>query len=384
MEKEFTIATGWKVFYGVFALLIGAGAIFILIAGFKSENSLPAAIAGGLIIAGLAALIGGQLRKKVIVSAGRIINTNVLQTKEIPVASVKGCRIGPKVIVIEPHSPNHPKITINNYSDFNNSEALVDWLKKNFKDLNAADLGEARERLLQDTHLGATKEEREAKIKNAKWIAIIYSAIGFALVFATIPFDQNKAVALFLVIYPLLGIVIMACSGGLIKVLSDTKKSVYSFIFLGLAGPVMGLCFSDAFDYNILQYGNFYLPVLAVCLVTAGLLYTTGKNEQLSSITGQILIILLVSAGYGYGSVEKMNCLFDKTPPQIVHATIESKFKEYSKGEHYYLRLNPLTSGSGKQQVEVGAITYDKYTAGDRIDIDVKKGLLNIPWYFLP
>jgi hypothetical protein len=384
MEEEFTITTGWKIFYGIFALLLGAGGVFLLVAGLKNPDTMLPAVVGGLVIAGLAVLIGGQLRKKVIISADRIVHTNVLQTREIPAASVKGCRIGPKVIVIEADSPNYAKITINNYSDFANSADLVNWLKQNFKDLNVADLADERERLLQDTRLGATKEEREAKINNAKWVAIIYSAAGLIFGFASIPFDQNKTIAILLIVYPLLGIIIMGTSWGLIRFLSDSRKSVRSFIVLGFFGPVIMLCISSGSSYNILQYNNFYFPALGMFLVIAATLYLTGKNEDLSPVAGQVILMLIVAAGYSYGTILKINCLFDDTSPRQINTTIDSKFKEYSKGEHYYLWLNPLTTGGDKKQVEVGPITYGKYNPGDTVVVDLKKGSLNIPWYYLP
>ena len=81
----------------------------------------------------LAALFGGQLRKKVIISVDNVIKINALQKKELPTSEIKGCRISTKVIVIEPNTPSFPKIIINNYSDFHNSEDLTKWLKEEKK-----------------------------------------------------------------------------------------------------------------------------------------------------------------------------------------------------------------------------------------------------------
>jgi len=383
MEEEFTLSTGMKVFYGIVGFLLAGVGVTFLTLGFIHRDMLPITVPMLLVFLALGVLVGGQLRKRVIISADRIIHTNVLQTREIPAASVKGCRIGSKVIVVEADSSNYRKITINNYSDFANSQDLVSWLKQNFKDLNDADLAEERGRLLQDARLGATKEEREAKIKNAKWVTVFYSVVGLLFGFGSIPLDQNRAVVIALVAYPLLGIAIMARSRGLIKFLSDTRKSVYAFVFIGLMGPVMFLCFSAAYGYDIENYRNFFLPGTALCLAMAGLFYLTGKNEDLPSVAGQVVMMVLLAAAYSYGTIIKLNGMFDETAPQIIHTSVESKFKEYNKGEHYYLWLNPFIPGDDKHEVEVGPMTFDKYNAGDAIDVDVKKGFLNIPWYYL-
>jgi hypothetical protein len=176
----------------------------------------------------------------------------------------------------------------------------------------------------------------------------------------------------------------MSSSRGLIRFLSDSRKSVRPFILLGFFGPVMILCISSVSGYNILQYDNFYLPAFGLFIATAAVLYLTGKNEDISPIAGQVVMMLIVAAGYSYGTIIKVNCLFDDTSPKQINTTVNSKFKEYSKGEHYYLRLNGLTPGGDKQQVEVGLVTYDKYAAGDNIDVDLKQGVLHIPWYYLP
>jgi hypothetical protein len=380
MEEEFTISSGWKFFYGLFACGIAIGGVFILKFAFTQT---PIALVPAVVILSLAVLVGGQLRKKIIISADRIAGTNILQTRELLTSNVKGCRIGPKTIVIEPDSTAYSKIIINNYSDFDSSEDLVTWLKQNFKDLDATELEAEHDRVLQDTSLGATKEERETKIKLAKWIAGIYSAVGLVAGFASIPFDKEKAVVIILIVYPLIGIFLMARSHGLIKFLSNPRRSIYSFIFLGLFVPVMSLCLGAAMGYNVYQYTNVYIPAAVLGLAIAGLFYLKGVNEDIPSVAGQVVMMLLTAAVYSYGTVVKINCLFDETPPVLSHTTVNSKYKEYNKGEHYYIWLNPFSPGGSAQQIEVGPETYSKYNAGDNIDIELKKGLFNIPWYYL-
>jgi hypothetical protein len=385
MEVTYTISTGWKVFYGVFAAIPTFGAVcFLSLVGAPKVTPIVfAPIGASVVLLALAILVGGQLRKKVIISADKIVGINVLQRRELATSNIKGCRIGEKVITIEPASSPGKKIIINNYSDFNDSKNLVNWLKENFKDLDATDLNVERDSILNDASLGSTKEEREAKITRAKWIGVIYSMAGLIIGLGSIPFGEDKAVAMIDIIYPLIGIILMATSNGLIKFVTNSKRSVRSFTVLGIFMPSFMLTISAALGYNIDEYQPIIVPALSVCLPMMALVYFIGINRDLPSIAGQAIFMLIVSAAYGYGTVVKINCLFDESEPKLSHATIYNKSKEYSKGEHYYLDINAFSPANDQKQIEVGEARYNKYNIGDSIGVDLKKGYLGIPWYYL-
>ena len=384
MEVEYTISTGKQIAYGIFSAFLVVIAVIFLSLSFSNPGDLPivSPIIVGFIL--LAVLVGGQVRKKVIISAERVVATNVLQTKELATADIKGCRLGPKTIVIESLSPSGPKIIINNYSDFIDGEDLKKWLQDNFKDIDATDLAEEQDQLLSDGKLGATKEEREAKITQSKWIGWSYMAIGMFLGFACIPFDKKPAVVIILILYPLTGILIMALSNGLIKFISNTRRSVYSFTLLGIFMPGFVLCLTGALGYNVYGYHNAFLPSIVVCFVTFALIYITGFNKDMPSVAGQVTGMLVVSAVYAFGCTIQINCQFDHSVPQTVHTSIYNKYKNYNKREHYYLNLNPFSPGKDQKEIEVSPSTYAKYNLGDNIEVELKKGLIGIPWYYLP
>lgn len=383
MEQEFTISTGMKVFYGLFAAFLAGVAVLFLIFGLRRTEDLPMMAPIIILLPALAVPVGGQLRKKVIISADRVIATNVLQTKELATADIKGCRVGPKTIIIESVSPKGLKIIINNYSDFINGADIKKWCQDNFKDLNASDLAGERERLLNDSRLGATKEERQAKIAQSKWMGWSYMGIGMFVGFVCIPFDKKPAVVIILILYPLAGILLMALSKGLIKFISNSSRSVYSFTVLGLFMPAFVLCLTGSLGYDIYDFHNTFLPAIVTCLAIAVLIYVTGFNKDMPAV-GQAIGMLLISAVYGFGCTIQINCQFDRSAPQSVHASVYDKHKNYNKREHYYLTLNPFSPGQDQKETEVSAGTYDKYNAGDNIEVELKPGLLNIPWYYLP
>ncbi len=381
MEQEFTITTGGKIYYGFLACFLAAVAIIVWKVAYDQSAATPFAI----VLFSLAVFMGGHLRKKVIISADRIIATNLIRTIELPTANVKGCRIGPKVISVIPDSPALSKIVINNYSNFGNSNDLVNWLRENFNDLDQADLETAREMVRHNTSLGATEKQREAKIKQARIIAIIYSIVGFAGGFICIPFIGNATTPVLPVIlmqYPLIGILLMAGSKGLIKFVSNPRTSVNSFVYMGLFVPILILCFDAGMGRNIYQFRNAYIPIAVLGLVFFLWFYFFGINKTIRSIPGQVFLMVVTAFAYSFGTIIHINCLFDKMPPRIIHSTITDKFSEHHNGEHFYLRLTPFLPGDDTEKLEVVEKTYYRYNTGDEMDIDLKSGFLNIPWYY--
>jgi hypothetical protein len=136
-------------------------------------------------------------------------------------------------------------------------------------------------------------------------------------------------------------------------------------------------------QYEIAQYQRIWLPFLSVGIVITLLLYLIGINKSIASIPGQIIIMIVAGLIYGYGCTIQINCVFDKSVPQLIHSSVYNKWIEHNKGTYYHLRLNSWYSEQKLKDIEVSRSNYNKYADGDKIDVNVKKGFLNIPWYYL-
>jgi hypothetical protein len=336
--EEFTNSRGYKIFYSIAAILMIAFALFISLLDHSRTGNGILVIPAVVFVLALWIIIS-QIRRKIIISADSIISINAFGTKEIPAANVKGCRITPKVIVIESAAANHTKITINNYSDLGNSEDLAKWLKENFADLNEVDLKQEQEKLANDTSLGSTEEERNKKLEKAKQISIAYNIWGGVGGFTMLFFSNNLSV-FFLLLYPLAGILVMQFGNGLIKFISDRKRSVYWFIVIGFMVPAIITLVKSISDYEIYQFQNAFILIIIGVLFIFFLLYKTGINNALPK-GGQIFLMLLMSFLYSYGNVITINCKFDQSKPQTIYTTVESVNVSHSKGTHYYLYLKP-------------------------------------------
>lgn len=378
--EEFSNSVGWKIFYSILAIFMIGFSLFLLNIGNSKAGNRVLAIPAFLVLFAVL-LVVNKFRSKIIISADSIISINMFGFKELNTANIKGCRFGEKVIYIVPNSSSDPQITIRGYSDLSNSEYLAKWLRENFKDLDAEDLTIEQNKLLQDGRLGSTQEEREEKIKRIKQLAMTYNITGMILGIAAIFFD-NYFVTIILISFPLMGILLMIFSKGLVKFVSS-KRSAYSYTMLGFLLPSFTMLIKSFSEYEISQYENLWLPFIIVTILLLTLLYFIGINRSAESIAGQVAIMLIACLIYGYGGIIQINCKFDRSKPQLIHTSVYSKWKEYSKGEHYHLKLNTWDADGKLKDIEVSKATFDEFSEGSKIGINLKRGLLNIPWFYL-
>eukprot|EP01037_Dinobryon_pediforme_P011528 gene11528-11624_t len=127
---------------------------------------------------------------------------------------------------------------------------------------------------------------------------------------------------------------------------------------------IAGMVLISLDEYNIVKYENIWLPVGAVALVVA---------------VGMLLAAVL----YAYGSIVQINCVFDQSQPKLVRTSVYNSDIRQSKGTHYYLYLRPWDNSSTAKSIEVSSGTFNRYPPGSGIDVALKNGLLNVPWYYV-
>ncbi|MCO5945672.1 hypothetical protein [Mucilaginibacter flavidus] len=379
MEVEFTRSFYWKIFYC--AMAVGF-ALFVDIGFIQSQvKDQPALILFPLLstLFGILVVIS-QFISKVIISADYIVKINITGKRKLLTINVKGVSIGEKYISIIPISDDYKKITINNYIDYPDSEDLTSWLKENFADLDAAALKDQQAKVLTDPRLGATEIERKRKLTAAKIVAVVYSIIGVVLGAFGIA-SQNNFVVYLLMGYPLAGVLITGLNP-LIKFVSNSKRSVYPFIMVGVLPPVFILFISALSEFEIYNHQNAWLPFFGIAATLFFLFFKTSVNDALP-VKGQIIIMLIAGLLYGYGSTIHINCDFDKSSPKLIQTSVYNKWIEHNKGAHYHLKLASWDGDQKPRDIEVSHATYNSYIEGGSINVYLKNGLLNIPWYSL-
>lgn len=379
MEQEYRISTSTKFFYGLLATMIFGFSMYLF--NEPSEKH-PFLIFIPIIILVISALIViNFIKRKVVISENSILCINLFSIKELTLVEIKGYRANGKSIIIEPILENDSILSITNCIDFENDDEILDWIKNNFKDLDALDLENERQSLMNDTSLGFSETERETKIKNIKEICVSYNFIGgflaFILLFIKQPFSY-----IILLILPLIGIVLLF-SFKLIKFVSNEKRSMYSYILFGFSIPCFTILLKTS-EFNLLNYNTIWQPIGIVVFIMVILLIFKGINRSLGAIVGQIIAMMICSVLYGFGSARAINCEFDKSKPLTYNATVIDHSISYGKKTTYYLRLSKWGPQKEEEEdEEVSKSMYKKTSIGELIDVEYKEGFLKSPWYVI-
>jgi len=378
---EYTVSTGMKIFYGLLA--IGMFVFSVFLVNVYNPSVTHAVLLFPLFLtAGAVLIIVNLIKRGIVIDDHSILCNNLFSRKELEFTRIKGCRIGQKAIYIEPLSSDDPTIVIGNYSDLTKSDELARWVKAHFKDLDSIDLEKERQELSQNPELGSTEAERQGTLKRAKNIAITYNIAGIALSFAMI-FYNAKTGTIILLSYPLIGVMIMIFSKGIIKFISKAKRSVYPSISLGMALPSFLLLIKSLGEYSIFQSNHLWSPALIISGILFALFYFRGINKSIGSIKGQIAFMLILALLYGFGSALQINCAFDNSPLKTYDATVFSRRMQNGRSRSYFLTLSPWGPRRKVQETEVHRRLYNVTAIGDTVKVNFKEGLLHVPWFIV-
>ncbi|WP_295670254.1 hypothetical protein, partial [uncultured Mucilaginibacter sp.] len=130
---------------------------------------------------------------------------------------------------------------------------------------------------------------------------------------------------------------------------------------------------------RFLSVGTLAL-ILMLTLVFS--LYRPIKRENKERV-GIYLMIVPVIALYSFAATYGMNCVFDHSVPVIFNTRVNGKYFTTGKNSGYYLTVSPWGDHKKPEDIEVGKSQYNNTQLGQIVKINLKKGLVTIPWYYL-
>jgi len=383
MEQEFTTSTGYKIFYGAVA-----GAAFVVSVYLFTNNSLNANGAGiifAIILLVVAIAIAMNLyKRKFILFDDSVMYTSIWGSKELLNNNVKGFRLGEKAIFIEPLETGYSRIMVRDYSSIGDIKDLKDALGSRFTDLNKAEFEAEKEEILKDADIGVTEGDRETVFKNTRKYTMVFNFIGMGLFFITIYFHgDNFWLRLLAIIYPLAGLALMKISKGLVRLYAK-KNSAYPSILTGLFFSAMITLLMAFTGINILNYDNVWAPALIVFMAVAWALYYLAIKLAKAPFLHQIVFVILISAGYAFGGTVLANSIFDQSKPQVFPTTItDHHITRGSKSTTYHIIIAGWEKHPEGENISVSPSFYDAAEVGSKVNVNLKKGLFNVPWYFI-
>jgi hypothetical protein len=88
---------------------------------------------------------------------------------------------------------------------------------------------------------------------------------------------------------------------------------------------------------------------------------------------------------YSYAGTYGANCVYDHAAPKVYKAeVVDKRVHRGSKGRRtYYVKVTPWGHHYDKEEIKVSSEHYDEIQIGQTINIDLREGLFNIPWYYI-
>ena len=171
---------------------------------------------------------------------------------------------------------------------------------------------------------------------------------------------------------------------GLIR-FDERKNSAYPSIIYGFIAPSGALAIRAIMDYEILSYKDLWITVGVSSILLTVLFLVITKEVKFSKILDYITAFSLAGMifAYSFGTYVILNCLFDKSTPEVFRTEVIDKEIDSGRSTTYYLKLDPWAPGMQQEKVSVTKDEYVVTDKGDSVDIYLKRGLLKTPWFYV-
>lgn len=218
-----------------------------------------------------------------------------------------------------------------------------------------------------------------------------YLTMGLCIWFIIYPKPYNILFTALLCM-PIIGLLLNGLTGrpsisSLVEISKNddgrNKYDVADFIDLAAWAILIRVLIDYEFEsfYSLLIPGTIAFSIMLILLfATHKLIDQTTKSKTwiYSSLIFNVLI-------YSYAGTYGANCTYDRSKP-IVYETkvIDKNISKSRKGRRtYYITVNPWGHHYDKEQISIARSRFEEIHVGQKVKIDLKKGLFNIPWYYV-
>ncbi|WP_462254589.1 hypothetical protein [Ferruginibacter sp.] len=139
-------------------------------------------------------------------------------------------------------------------------------------------------------------------------------------------------------------------------------------------------------DFEFESFYSLIIPGTITCLIILTILFLTHKliakttRNKWWIYTSLIFNVSL----YSYAGTYAANCTYDYSEPTIYESEVlEKTISRSRRSTTYYVEVAPWGHHYDKERISVSATQFAELNIGDKINIDLKKGLFNIPWYYI-
>jgi len=386
MEQEYKTSTGYKIFYGLGIICLICFTIYLSIIDTKDGKAIIILPLLGIIVSAL--VIVNLSKRKVIISDYSVKYISIWGSKEIVNKDVKGYRVLDKRIVIYPLDSLSSKINIKDYSSIGDSFELIKKLSGIYTDLDAVSYQDNINEIYNNNEFGNTKEDRISALKKSKRTALIYNCGGILIFIISLIFTEfilkDDLIKIVFVLYPIAGIILLILSKGLIKLVSG-KNSAFGSLIAGMYTSTIASLIIFITHYDFVTVSNLCLPVLIISVVIGIVVWKYGYDKSENAVKGQLILLILISIFYACPLTMFVNCKLDASAPTVYKSKILGRDISHNNGRNY-CHITISTWGAEQQYSPVLHIDqklYDNLESEQFVNVNIKHGLLNIPWFYV-
>lgn len=139
-------------------------------------------------------------------------------------------------------------------------------------------------------------------------------------------------------------------------------------------------------DYEFESFYSMIIPgTIAFVIVLIILFATHSIIDKSTKSKGWIYLSLIFNVFlYSYAATYGANCVYDKSTPTVYDAeVVDKRISKGRKHTTYYVKVTPWGHHYDKEEITVSSSHYDEIQIGQSVKIDLKKGVFNIPWYYI-
>lgn len=214
-------------------------------------------------------------------------------------------------------------------------------------------------------------------------------ALGLGIWFVVYPKPYTLLLSLLLLI-PLLGIFLNGLTRPSIATLvtitnnhkGESKYDVADFIDF----PALVIFLRVLLDYEFESYYSMIIPVTIAFFLAILFLVATHRIIVNSKKSKTIIYLSLLAniALYSYGATYAINCTFDQSDPVSYDAhVIDKRIHHGRRHTTYYVKVTPWGHFKDPEEISVPSDQYNDIEIGGSVKIDLKRGVFNIPWYYI-
>lgn len=306
-------------------------------------------------------------------------NTNSLLIKEI-----EGFWQERNFVYFIPFNKSLKRIRIKN--DYVGFEKLISWAESNLDELRWSISFEEEDEILHNVKYGKSEDERETKLDLAKGLTKLINILATLISIFTFWILQFYKVQLLICLaIPLIAIVLVSVFKGLIKIHYKEFSWAYPSVIPAVAFPLLMVLFRVTIDFDMLNRDALWFPCsLVFCFIFILTWFSLGREylvfTSIKTYYG-LLTIFLVSTAYSFAFVSATNVIFDTSRATRYKVEILDKTIGTGRVIIPYLELNSWELENKKTEIPVSWELYHYSSEGDSVDVYVRKGFYNAPYY---